>query len=198
MFAAFLRLRVWLVASVLVLGSGLASAAPIIYTYFGTASGSLANQSFTNASFLITAQADTTNVLPWVNATVQNTHSSVSIALAGFGTFAITEPSHTWVANNCCMGIGANLSSNWLTLGSGIGTYGLTTNFGPFFDAAANTDQFVNVATSLGALTISPLANGATFQATLQAAVVPLPGALVMMLAGLAGIAAVTARRRRG
>ena len=42
--------------------------APITYIYEGTGTGILGAQAFNNAAFTITAQADTANITPWVNA----------------------------------------------------------------------------------------------------------------------------------
>jgi hypothetical protein len=194
MFRTLRSLCAGLFATLLLLGAGAASAVPIVYQYWGEANGTLDGRAFSNAGFLITATADTGTVAPWPNATVQNTHAAATITISGFGTMSFSNPSHTWVANNCCMGIGANLGNNWLTLGSGIGTYGLAANFGPFFDPSAGTqNQFVNIATSMGPLTISSLVNGATFQAT----VVPEPGTWALMAAGLLAVGGLARRQRR-
>lgn len=171
-------------------------AVPITYIYSGTGSGSLAGTDFFSTGFVITAQADTDNIAPWGNATVQNTHASATITLSGFGTFSFTAPTHTWIADNCCMGIGADLSSNYLTLFSpaiaSVG-YALATDIGPIFDAFATTQgQFTGIETSGGELSITQL-NGASFQAITSA--VPEASASVLMALGLAAIG-LAARRR--
>jgi hypothetical protein len=168
-----------------------ASATPITYTYAGSLSGTLNGNSFTSATFVITANADTSTVGPWIFATYQNTHTSVSMTLAGFGTFSITEASHTWIAENCCMGIGSNLSSNWITFFSPALTsvgYGLNTSIGPIFDPGAQT-QAVNIGTSAGTLVLSSISN-ASFQATVQTAPVPEPATLLLLSTGLVAAAA--------
>ncbi|MBP6765097.1 MAG: hypothetical protein KA141_08875 [Rubrivivax sp.] len=172
-------------------------AVPITYIYSGTGSGSLGGTNFSSTGFIITAQADTDNIAPWSSATLQNTHSSATVTLLGFGTFTLTAPTHTWIADNCCLGIGADLSSNYLTLFNpaivSVG-YALATDIGPILDATASTqNQFVGIETSGGDLSISQL-NGASFQAITSA--VPETSASVLMALGLAGIG-LAARRRR-
>ena len=161
----------------------------------GTATGDLGGAGFSGASFVITAQADTGNIGPWCCSPMQNTHSSATVDLAGFGTFSFSGATHTWIAPNCCLGFGANLAANYLTLFSpaivSVG-YGLATNIGPIVDATASTQgQFVSVATSGGALTFSQL-GPVTFQAT----TVPEASASVLMALGLAGIVLATRRRK--
>ncbi len=74
-------------------------------------------------------------------------------------------------------------------------TYGLATNFGPVLDATPFFTQFVNQATSQGALSVTSMRN-ATFQAT-TGTVVPEPSTYLLMAAGLA-VVGVVSRRRRG
>ena len=174
-----------------------ASAVPITYLYSGTASGSLGANAFTDASFVITAQGDTSNVGGWCCSNLQNTHASASISIASLGTVTFSAPTHTWIAEGCCMGFGADQASNYLTLDNapsllGVG-YGLATDIGPIAGDAGTHGQFVNIGTSGGALTISSL-GGVSFQAITSA--VPEASASVLMALGLAGIGLAIRRRR--
>lgn len=164
-----------------------ASASPITYTYSGFGTGALANSNFTNAGFVITAQADTDDIALWGNATVQNTHSSAQIQIDGLGTFAFTIATHTWMADFCCMGFGRDLSLNLLTLFApaivSVG-YDLDAAFAPTLDPQASTQgQFNNVATTGGNLSINSVSR-VTFAAT-TGAVVPEPNSLAVVLLGL-------------
>lgn len=172
-----------------------ASAAPITYTYAGLGSGSLGNVAFQDTAFVITALGDTANVGPWpCCASLQNTHTSASIQIDGVGSFDFTVPTHTWIAQNCCMGFGLDFGANLLTLFdaaiTGVG-YGLDTSFAPTLDLGASTqNQFVNIGTTGGALTIASLTRGASFAASTTGTPIPEPSALAVVLLALGLLAA--------
>ena len=173
--------------------------APITYSYAGTGTGILGTQAFNNAAFIITAQADTANITSWIYAggAPQNTHLSTTIAITGLGLFDVTTPSHTWLAQNCCGGIGANMIRNWITLDVpafiAIG-YGLDTALGPIVDNSPDhVNYFVGVNTSGGILNFNS-ANSVTFTASLAS--VPEPGTLSVVGIGIVGLFLFRTRRR--
>jgi len=166
-----------------------ALALPIVYTYSGVGSGMVGGTTFGDASFTITANADTDNIQPWMNAFggPQNTHLSTSIQIAGVGIFTIITPSHTWLSQTNSGGLGANLGTNWITLDApefvSVG-YGLATNFGPVVDSTpSDFSQFYGVQTSGGSLSIEPIQT-----VTFQAALVPEPATYALMLVGVAAL----------
>jgi len=172
-----------------------AMASPITYIYSGSASGSLDSVDFSDAGFVITAQADTDHIGPWFDGTLQNTHLSATVALSGFGSFSFSDATHTWIAEDCCMGIGKDFSFNYLTLFTpdivSVG-YDLAMPVGPIYDPSASTQgQFVDIGTSGGALTFASVSD-----VSFQAIAVPEPGTYALMAFGLAGVVAVRRRRK--
>ena len=159
--------------------AGVAQATPITYLYSGSGTGSLGDVSFTNAEFLITAQADTSNITPWVNASFgpQNTHLSAKIDISGLGVHTINTPSHTWaVPDGSLGGLGENGYVNWVTLSGGqLSGYGLDTTFGPVTDPApTHVEQFHSVLTTGGVLQFTNIST-----ITFEAILVPEPTAML-------------------
>lgn len=88
--ATFLVVLTWAVA---------AAAAPITYTYTGTGSGSIGGTPFTDAAFTITGVGETANVASCGGGCQEINHTATSVTINGIGTFQITSPLRTFLAN---------------------------------------------------------------------------------------------------
>jgi len=179
-----------------------ALADPITYIYTGTGSGILGGVAFVDASFTITALADTDNITAWASAAggPQNTHLSTTIDIDGLGLSTILTPSHTWLDPwGGYGGLGANLWINWATLSTTAWVgYGLDTAIGPILaDSIWDVYGFRAVSTSGGALLFSGMSR-LTFEAvTAGTAAVPEPATLLLLGIGLVAAGLARPRRRR-
>jgi hypothetical protein len=184
------RIAVGVFALLLVGGfAGLADAAPITYLYRGVGSGDIGAASFVDASFVITALADTNNIGSWCCSSLQNTHLSTTLQITGLGSFVITTPSHTWWSPGV-LGLGKNLSSNWMTfIDSAFDSYDLATDFGPVSGPPYHVAQFQSVDTSGGTLRFTSIPT-ASFQAITGSTVPDAGSSLLLLGVGLAGLRA--------
>ncbi|HEY8100208.1 MAG TPA: PEP-CTERM sorting domain-containing protein [Burkholderiaceae bacterium] len=174
------------------------NATPITFSFWGTATGSLGGQSFTDAAFSVTSLADTNNVhhnyIPGVDYVYAN-HSSISIA--GFGladfTIAITD----LVNRNIGAFLFSDPTQNRLIMSvanSDALTYDLTSSIGPD-SGPSNVNTTVFFGTSLGLLNLTNISEN-NYQAVLgETTDVPEPGILMLILIGL-GMMTFFVRRR--
>ncbi len=186
------------VCAALLMGGAEAQAAPITFTYAGNGSGMIGATTFTDADFLITALADTANIMPWAPASggTQLTHDSLTIEIAGLGTATITTASHTWaVPSGSPGGLGKNLGENWMSWDDGaFAGFDLASNL-TATSPPLHLNQFHTVATTLGTLKVESLNGEFTFTSRLGAAV-PEPGSIALLGLGVFGLGVVSRRRR--
>jgi hypothetical protein len=187
--------KIWFLTIVCFILFGLNSvfAAPITFTFSGTASGSIGTINFTNDSFIITLSADTANIHN-IGSGLYDVDGSSSINLNGIGTANFLILNRVF-ANNTYNAVGFSRSStiggnDFLDLNdSSLNGYNLASNFGPLLVAGPWTGQWTNspqADTTLG-LVIFNTASDVTF--TANTASVPLPAPFLLLGSGLLGLA---------
>jgi hypothetical protein len=170
-------LRTALAAAAVACVAGGALAAPITYTFSGTASGTLDGVPFTDAAFTATASGDTANIVQASPGTYCNDLGTVTITIGGVGTVTTTGPNlvfsntgnEVWGFEN---GTCAASVTDWLDVNDpASAAYHLDVAIGP---STGTSDGGSTVATSGGDLDLAsvPL----TFTAVGGAA--PLPAAV--------------------
>ena len=179
-----------------VFATNVAFCSPIVFTFTGTATGTLGGTAFTNASFTVSSLADTSQV-SLVGSTYQVQASSSSVSIAGFATAAFNGPTYWGSPQGSSDIIFGNSAISGATGLLGITkvellTYDLKSAIGPLFSGldfeSAVFHNFQNISTSQGALTL--VAANDTFTATL------VPEPLSILLAGM-GLAALLFRHLR-
>ena len=177
--------------------SGGAQAGWMTYTETATASGSLGNVAFTNATMTFTQTADSGSVyagqgLDYVSQVTDNT---ATVTISSVGTARLTTDTDTFVnRGSAYAGIAYHGASYDLVLLSvsnfSFLNYDLKSPIGPVGGSTFYGEQ--QVATDRGLLTFQPTQSNLIFTA---AAAVPEPSCVLMLAIGLGSIAAYCHRR---
>jgi hypothetical protein len=170
-------------------------AAPITFLFEGTASGVAGGTPFSQATFVITANANTVNVVQ-SGALFSLDSSAATIAIAGIGTGTFTSPPGTRVfdfQDNNTLGfsrVGIDGPDLMDFADPAFATYGLTTSLGPLLVGDPFFLDFSDVPTSLGNVTFDvDGVTDVTFTATAGGAgAVPEPSTLLLLGAGVAAL----------
>jgi hypothetical protein len=143
-------------------------AAPITFTFSGTGSGTVNGVPFTDADYTITLLGDTTAITNPSSGLFQ-LETIAAINIAGVGTATITDPveifdNHDGASLGFARGTGYTLLH---VNNTAFATYALATPLGPISGlGAASLNQFTNLASTLGPITLSS-SEAVTFQASL-------------------------------
>ncbi len=203
-FASLLR-RSLVLGAVAAVSALSAAAQNITYTFTGVGSGTLGAQSFASTGFSFSVTVPTASVDPAAFGVgtpgVKNLVMNFTINTVGSGTV-----SGAYVFNNKSAGVvgfGNTAKSDLINLRGlpGMATYDLVTAYGPQTATGSNLffSQFINLATSAGALTMSSVAT-ATFAATTgtpsDPGVIPEPSTYALLGTGLIALGGIARRRR--
>ncbi len=182
-----------------IMAAGL-SASVITFEFDGTGSGFLGETGFENAAFSLTAVADTANVSEVRTGLFSTVNDSVSITIAGLGTYSFVTPTETFtgpqfnLAGISRVSDGSDLA--YSVVDASFGNWDLTTSFAPI----TGTGQLLqwnraDVVTSGGILFFNTSQPSMTFQASLAST--PEPGSVFLLLTGIGGLAVLGVSRRK-
>jgi hypothetical protein len=198
--------------SVLCIASS-AMAAPITYTFSGTASGTLGGTTFTDALVQETAIGETANVVSLLTLAQGNPISifveplsTVTITIAGIGSTTVTDPSAIWsIPTPVVIASGfpdlpyvilgtldnppaLNSITGYGALGSNaLLGYNLATSFGPLSASPGGVGYPAGLVVDTSSGSLSFTGNvGPTVQGTFAATTTPEPGSFLILSGGLA------------
>lgn len=156
-------------------------AAPITYRFSGTGSGSVNGNAFTDNTFTVTLNADTTNIAnqPSIGALgILNLNGFIN--LSSIGTFQFSDPQFVFTFSTF-VGFG-NFTIGNSIMGSNpaLSGYALTPIAPLNIGSNTNLGQFGNVATNLGPLGFTSMSE-VTFEAV-SPAPIPEPSSFLLMV----------------
>jgi len=170
-------------------------AGQITFTLTATATGTIGVANFTNATVTIVAIGDTTSRYLFYPDTWAINPTDSTVSIAGIGTATFTDPGYifddqfsglagfgtiTQVTAPCESAPGCDLLD--VHSNPALTTYDLTTSIGPLSDTSGQLqNDWAEVSTSLGSITLSSLATNATFAAD----AVPEPSTYLLLFSGL-------------
>jgi PEP-CTERM motif len=193
MISAIKKLSVVLVVSVsFATGAG---ATPIEFIYTGTGSGTIGVSTFSNASFVITEQSDTSNIQSCGSCSFIDANST-SISIGGIGSYLFTTGTRTFDASGLVGFSRAGAGGVDLIDVFSVGSWNMISSIGPISQTVSLLQwgsPWPPVDTTGGVLSFNDSSTSGTFQAISG---VPEPATYAMLLAGLGLIGFTTLRRK--
>ena len=174
------------------------------YTFTGTASGTIGDTIFSDATLTVTATGDISAVTLTSPYLLDLSGGVASFTISGIGSGTFTDPTYVFDNTDGVAGFGDRGASKCCdiiqTYDSAIGStafasYNLQSSIGPLGPEASDpsTGDWVGLNTSLGSFTVSSY-DSVIFQATVGA--VPEPKTVPLLGIGLLAMVFITGRKR--
>lgn len=188
----------WIIGVIVSTGVALAGSSGV-YTFTGTATGTIGGTPFTNATLTVTSTGDVSAIVCTSVCRLDLGAGATSITISSVGTGTVSVASYVFsVPGNGMVGFGAGNDdiqmSDAALGGTALAGYNLKSSIGLIGPQAVDPSvgDWTNMSTSLGTLAVTSYTNF-TFQGTAGSAstAVPTvaPAGLVLLTLGLAGLA---------